>query len=507
MTEIGMIETKPREGLGKTIFRNATFITFGAIALKGLSFLFNIFVIRRLGGDRFGQYSIVLGFVGLFSIFAELGMSQYVMREIARDRSAKERLFWNLVAVRFLLAILGMVGITAAGSAFGYSTEILLGIFIFTTTFLLAAFLQPILEVLTAYERLDYVTVVNFIGRFVFMLFGGVLLYMGGSYLWLVVAGLVQIPIQIALALWAAQRHGIRLLPIRLDLNSWPSLIRSGIPFGLISLFLGIAFSIDTVMLSWYEPDYVVGWYNVAYGLVPSLLIFFRGFKTAIVPSLTRTYAVDPGQVNPWYHRSVKFIMMTSLPIAVGGMLVAFPMIRFLYTDEFIPSGLALQILIWDVPFLMFASFCGNMTTIVSEEKAAARIYGINTIANVILNLYAIPRFGLVGAAMVTVITDLIGALQFHFLLSRKLSLPNMVPTLVRVIIAALVMAIAIWPARGLHLFAQVTLGVFVYTVGVLTLRLIDDEEREIIRRTLRKVISLIQPRRLPEAQSPEKET
>ena len=102
---------------------------------------------------------------------------------------------------------------------------------------------------------------------------------------------------------------------------------------------------------------------------------------------------------------------------------------------------------------LVFTSFCGNMTTIISEERAAARIYTINTVANVILNLYAIPRFGLVGAALVTVITDFIGALQFHFLLKPKLHLPNMTWMFLRVLIASVLMGVVVRLAGDLNLF------------------------------------------------------
>jgi O-antigen/teichoic acid export membrane protein len=262
-------------------------------------------------------------------------------------------------------------------------------------------------------------------------------------------------------------------------------MIRAGFPFGLISLTLTIAFSIDTVMLSMYQPEQVVGWYNVAYNLVFSLMFFVGGFMDAIVPSLSRTYTHDPAQVGRWYYYSVKSMAKLSFPIAVGGALLAFPLIRFLYTDEFLPSALALQILIWDVPLLMFTAFCGNMTTIVSEERAAARIYAINAIANVILNFYAIPRFGLVGAALVTVITDLIGALQFHFLLRRKLNIPNMTWIFGRIVAAAAMMGLVLLLFHDLNMFAQIGLGAIVYSLLVLGLRLFDDKEWALISRLL----------------------
>jgi len=447
MSETIVVGSQPQRGPGRTIIRNTTFVTLGHIVLKALTFLFNVYVIRQLGDDRFGQYSIVLAFVGLFQIFFELGMSQYIMREIARDRSKAQSLFWNLVALRLLLAILGVVGITLGAVVVGYSPELILGVFVYTCGFLLSAFLVPLTTVLTANERLDYVTGLTILGQLTFVVLGAIFLFSGWGFISLIAANLIAAPLQIGLAIWAIRHHHMVRPSMQIEPRTWPRLIRSSLPFGIISLALTVAFSIDTVMLSMYRPEHVIGWYNVAYNLVFSLLFFFRGFKEAIVPSLSRTYVNDPVYVERWYYRSVKFITILSLPIAVGGALTAFPLIRFLYTGEFLPSALALQILIWDVPLLVFTSFCGNMTTIIGEERAAARIYSFNAAANVILNLYAIPRFGLVGAALVTVVTDLIGALQFYFLLRRK------------------------------HLFLLIALGSVVYGGLVLALRLLDDTE------------------------------
>ena len=60
-------------GLATIIFKNTTYVTFGNLILKLLNFLFSIYVIRSLGDARFGQYSIVLGFVGLIQIVRRIG--------------------------------------------------------------------------------------------------------------------------------------------------------------------------------------------------------------------------------------------------------------------------------------------------------------------------------------------------------------------------------------------------------------------------------------------------
>jgi O-antigen/teichoic acid export membrane protein len=487
MSETVLVESEPHQGLGQIVFKNTAFVTLGNVTLKALNFLFGVYVVRALGDDRFGQYSIALAFVGLFSIFAELGMTQYAMREIARDRSKTQVLFWNLVTVRLLLAVLGIVGITLGAVAAGYSSELILGIFLQTCGFLLSAFAVPLQVVLTANERFDYKAGLNILGQLVFVALGAIFLFSGWGFISLIIANLIGIPLQIALAAWAIKRHHLATLSFQVDPHTWIPLIRSGIPFGIISLALTITFSADSVMLSMYQPERVVGWYNVAYRLVFALMFFFGGFKEAIVPSLSRTYVSDPIRVERWYYRSVKFIVLVSFPMAIGGMLVAFPLIRFLYTDKFLPSALALQILIWDVPFLMFSAFCGNMSTIVSEERTAARIYSVNAVANIALNLYAIPHFGMIGASFITVVTDLIGSLQFYLLFHHKLHLPDMTSTFLRVAIASAVMGLAVWLVGDRHLFMLIGVGAAVYIALVLILRLFDDTEKEMLARLVRR--------------------
>lgn len=475
--------------LSRTIFKNTAFITAGSLVLKVLNFLFGIFVVRSLGDARFGQYATVLAFVGLFQILAELGVSQYVMREIARDRSQASRLFWNLVSVRTVLALLGIGVITWAAKLSGYAPTLVTGVFLYTCTFLLAAFSAPLEAILTAHERLDYVTGMTLSAQMAFVLLGATFLWLGLGYLWLIVASLLSMLLPIGIGVWAVRRHGLLDFRPQVQVRFWPKMIRAGLPFGIISLMLQIAASIDTVMLSRLRTDAEVGWYNVAYNLIFSLMFLVRGFKTAIVPSLTRTFVDNPQEVERWYYRSVRYIVLIALPIAAGGMVTAFPLIRLLYGWQFDPAALGLQILIWDLPFLMFASLCGNMTTIIGEERAAARIYTINTVANVVLNIIAIPLYGMIGAALVTVVTDMISALQFHFLLRRKLHLPALGNFLLRVTLASGGMAALVYALGQYHVLLLLTAGALAYGLLVLILRIPDASERALVRKMAGKVV------------------
>jgi peptidoglycan biosynthesis protein MviN/MurJ (putative lipid II flippase) len=106
----------------------------------------------------------------------------------------------------------------------------------------------------------------------------------------------------------------------------------------------------------------------------------------------------------------------------------------------------------------------------------------------VVLNLYAIPRYGLIGAALVSVITDFIGMGQFYFLLNRKLNLPNLSTTLVGVIAASGIMGVLVYFLQPWNLLLVIVLGVVLYGILILAFRLVDEQEFALITSVFRRL-------------------
>ncbi len=88
--------------------------------------------------------NIVIGMGALFSGTGRPGgITQYLTREIARDRSNANLLFWNSVVLRFLLAIVASIVTTISAIMIGYSPEIVIGCIFFTTSYLFQAIARP----------------------------------------------------------------------------------------------------------------------------------------------------------------------------------------------------------------------------------------------------------------------------------------------------------------------------------------------------------------------------
>jgi len=469
----------PRRSAGRTIARNTIFGIGAQLVLRIATFTFQVLVVRALGGHEYGQYNIVIAWAGIFSVLGDLGITQYLAREIARDPSKSDELFWDTVVLRFFLGIFCSVATVGSAIIFtDYSREIIIAIAIYTSSYFLQVILAPMDSVLRGNERLDIVSIFGVISQILNMVLGGLFLFLGLDFVWLVIASVITLPIMIALNFWAIRRNHLQPPRFKINRAMWWSVIRYGIPFGITQLSLSLAFRVDTIVLSRYVSDYDIGLYNVAYvNLTLTLVLLAQSFNQSITPTLSREYAQNPDAVLPWYYQAVKMMLFLGLPIAVGGMLTADKIIG-LYQSEIAPAGLLLAMLVWDIPLVLYHSFCGNMAVSVKREGAAARIYSTMGILNLILNLLLIPRFGVIGAVFATIITDLMGAAQFYFLFRHVFGAGLGFTRLIRIVIAAAIMGAAAFVLRDLNFFLIVAISAAIYLPTVWFLGAFAPEEK-----------------------------
>jgi O-antigen/teichoic acid export membrane protein len=454
---------QPKRSTGRTIARNTAFALGAQLALKVAGFIFNILVIRHLGDSTYGQYAIVVAWASVFSVLGDMGITVYLTREIAHDRQRASELFWNVVTLRFILAFLASLVTTLGAIANHYSTEMIIGVAVFTSSYFVQALVAPMFSLIEGNERLDVTSIINVITQIIFIVMGSLFLFAGLNFVWLVVAEVIKSPIMFFLGVRAVRRNQLPLPRFTVAARTWWQLLKAGIPFAFIQISITLAFRVDTVLLSNRVEDQMVGWYNSAYNLIFSLMFLSTAFNNAMFLSLTREYATNPDNVRPWYYRSVKVMFFLSLPIAIGVTLLADKIVNLLYTAEYAPAAIALAILIWDMPLLIYTQFCSYMTTSIKRERTAARIYGIEALTNIILNLILIPRFGIVGSAFATVLTELSGACQFYLLFRHTFGAGLGLQRLVKIALAGIVMGIVVYLLRDIHLFLVIIAGGAVY--------------------------------------------
>ena len=136
-----------------------------------------------------------------------------------------------------------------------------------------------------------------------------------------------------------------------------------------------------------------------------------------------------------------KYLLILGLPIAVGTTLLASPIILLLYKSGFSQSIDALQILIWAIPLIFINYILGTAINSINKQRETVKTTFIAMILNIVLNVLLLPRYGLIAACYITVLTELTCFMLWYHIMNLNGYKFNILKLLYKPIIASLVMA------------------------------------------------------------------
>ncbi len=497
------VETQPTEkSIIRVVARNAAFMLGAQILIKIFAFIFSVYVVRSLGAEHFGRYSAALAYVAVFAIFTDLGTSTLSVREMARKSESIAWMVPNIVALRALLSTVVIAGITLSAWLLNKTPDMIVGVFVASCGLLLYAFQGPLDSVLIASERLDFSSAFALLNQAIFVVLGTILLLVGAGYVGLLLTSLVGV-----LAMWLASAYVIdRSLKLRFErpqLRHWWPILRASFPFSIMMATDVLGRRFDTVFMSFVLVDAAVGWYNVPYNLTFMMLLLAQSLALAIYPTMVKQYDSGRGSIQDTVQRSLRYLLLLSLPMAVGGMLLASPIIVSLYHQQFAPAIPAMQILVWGLPAMFILEMTGRTSTTLHLEKKIARLSIFNMVTGVILSVILIPWLGITGAAIALVINQWLRVFLESWIIGPALLYKGNGVPLLRVVVAGALMGGAIWLLQGasplaaldgkIALLFLIGAGTVIYGVAALLLGAVTPgEARSMYDATRRKLYQLM---------------
>ena len=463
-------------GLARTVARNSAFVLGVQVVLKALAFLFNVYVVRRLGDVHFGQYAAVMAFVAIFGILTDWGMGFYSLREMAEDHKRTAWILPNVIAIRLVLSLLVTVIAPLVAYWLGKGHDMVLGIFIASAGLLIYAFQGPLDSALTARERLDYTATFSLVSQLVFWGLGVLLLVNEMGFVGLIIASLTGAAVTALLSGWVLFRK-LGVGHLVLSARRWPRLLLDSLPFGISGIAYVFMQRFDTVLMSFVLSDAAVGWYNVPYTLINMMLLVAQSIAIAMFPSMVQGHKANPELLPDVVHRSIKYLLIICLPIAVGGTILADRIIVTLYTAEFANSIPVLRLILWALPSLFLLELIGRVAFTLHLERQSARIDVINAGITVLLNIVLVPTLGVMGAALAMLMGRTIRLAQFWHLIGNDQLVGSRWQPLLRVALASVGMGVGVWFLRGSNLYLSIGTGAVLYGVLLLASRAVNQNE------------------------------
>ena len=174
------------------------------------------------------------------------------------------------------------------------------------------------------------------------------------------------------------------------------------------------------------------------------------------------------------------------IPLAIATVIYSLDVVQLIYGHEYDQASSALSILIWTV-CLIFISGVGNTLLNAShKEVTVTKIYFAAAVFNVVLNIFLIPKYSFQGAAITTVLSDvLIVVLQIYVIYKLGYRVNHkLYGDLLKIIASSVIMGIVLYYLK-LSLILAIPVGIILYFAIVFVLKVFDSDDKYIIKEIL----------------------
>jgi O-antigen/teichoic acid export membrane protein len=458
-------------------------VAWNTVAWMGARFVdaaFALVYLRLLDRADVGQYQFLVVFTTYVDTLVDFGLNTVVARDLPRARGAALAALRTVSLLRLGLWVVGLPLVaTVYGPAHGVlqlSDEATIAGWLFYLGLLPTVLAKTASGVLWSFERLDLPAAVSVVATLLKTALGAIVLIVGLGMIGLAGTSLV-INLVTAAALLVFVRATLARAPHSRELHpiAW---LREAWPLFINQLLQGLFFRIDAALLPALAGPAVAGTYAAAYKVCEGAGIASSSFTLALFPRLARTNDLSAAS-----RLALRILLQLAVPLAAGTALLAAPIVGLVGGTNYLPdSAIALAVLIWFLPL----SYANGLTQYVLIASGRQRfLTGAFIVAfafNVGANVLLIPQYGYVGAALVTIASEVVLMIPFQWAASRVA--PGVSPWVeARVpVMATLLMAPVVWWARdSIGPLPAIPIGVVIYIAALWSLGGIDERQRSLL--------------------------
>lgn len=383
--------------------QNTGWMFFGRFFTLGVSFFIGIYIARYLGPSNYGLLAYVTSFVGLFTFLASFGIDSIVSREIIKNHSRKDELIGTAFYIKIIGSIIAILAVVII-SFFTTKDLFTLGlIWIFSLTFIPQAF--NVLEIYFQSQVLSKkVVTAQITANIVSALLKILVITTGKGIFWLMLIFIIEASIYALILLFSFQKFGNHIRDWKFRPEVARFLLKESWPLMLSTIAWSIYMKIDQVMIKNILGNEQVGIYAVAVKL-SEVWYFIPGIIcTSLFPSIINAMNTSNELFESRMKKLYFFMFWLSFAIASIITIFSYPIIKILFGLQYIGAISTLQIYVWAA----IAVFLGAAVSQYLLIKKLTKILFYNTllgsVVNVILNIILIPKMGITGAAIATLI-------------------------------------------------------------------------------------------------------
>lgn len=391
----------------KPSVKNAGWLIGGRIAQMAISFVVSILTARYLGPSNYGLINYASAYIAFFTAFCTLGVNSLLVKEFIEGKQSEGTIIGTTLGLRMFSSILSAITIVTIVSFVDANEPTTIAVVALSCIGMVFTVVETFNFWFQAQLKSKTTAIIAFIAYVATALYRIVLLIFKKNVIWFAFATSIDYIFIAILLFLAYKKNGGQNLNF-----SWKygkNLLKQSHHFILSGLMVAVYGYTDKIMIKHMLGENEVGLYSIA----TSLCTIWCFVLTAIVDSVYPTImaANSSGNCKLFNLKNKQlYAIVFYVSIFVSLLFQVFsPLaINILYGEAYVGAINPLRIITWYTAFSYLGVARNAWIVCNGCQRYLKYIYFLAAISNVVLNFLLIPTFGTSGAAMASLIAQVL---------------------------------------------------------------------------------------------------
>lgn len=406
-------QLKQRQGFMR-YFKNTTWLFAEKILRMVVGLLVGIWVARYLGPEQFGLISYAQSLVGLFAAIATLGLDGIVIRELVKDESKRDALLGTAFRLKLIGALLVLIVLAVAVKLSHQDTLTTLLVFVIASATIFQSF--NVIDFYFQSKVLSkYIVYANIVSLLLSSLIKVGLILNEAPLLYFAYIILFDSFILACGFLYVYQANKFHTSKWQFDTNVALSLLKDSWPLILSGLVISVYMKIDQVMIKEMMDAEAVGQYAAAVRLSEAWYFIPMVIASSLFPAIINAKEVSEELYFERLQKLYDLMVWLAIAIALPMTFLSDWIAELLYGEQYNQAGSVLMIHIWAGVFVFLGVAFSKFLT--NENLTKKMFYRtlLGAILNILFNLVLIPKYGIKGAAIATLLGQFVANYGYDF--------------------------------------------------------------------------------------------
>jgi len=348
--------------------------------------------------ETFGVYNFTLALIYNFVPVADFGIERLVLRDIPRKPQKTSSYFSRLLPLRFLLTTTAYFAALILGLILGQPLKQIFYLAVFGLSIIPSSLTYLITSFQNAREKMEYMAIANISTISLTAFLGVIFVFAELSLIWILLAYVLG---QSIVALIFLTKVSSWNLPFGwvVDKDFWRKTLGQSWVFAVLTILAVFYLRLSIILVGLLKGAYFTGLYGSAFKFIEAMILIPQSLALALFPLSSRLFVDSKKKLKAVYKKGLGVLFLSSLPFVLVLMFGSKLIVSFAYGWDYLAAAPVLSVLGLALVLFFVNVLPGNIILNSSRVKRFLPWAFLNFLVAVVLGLYLIPRYSILGAA------------------------------------------------------------------------------------------------------------